>query len=102
MTAHDAHRARMKGDPRGFVDLDRVKVRDLVHGPDRAAREPGSQWSESEPRPTLTVAETADLLGVSSWLVQQQVARGVLPCVRLGRRILISRSRLLAWLDNEP
>lgn len=55
--------------------------------------------AESE-RPTLTLAETAHLLGVSPWLVQQQVAQGVLPCVRLGRRVLISRSRLLAWLET--
>lgn len=51
-------------------------------------------------RPTLTLGEAAQLLGVSPWLVQQQVAQGVLPCVRLGRRILISRSRLLTWLDT--
>ncbi len=54
----------------------------------------------AEQGPTLTVAEAATLLGVGTWLVQQQVARRVIPAVRLGRRILISRSRLLAWLDN--
>ena len=53
-----------------------------------------------EQGPTLTVAEAAQLLGVSTWLVQQQVARGTLPSVRLGRRILISRARLLTWLDT--
>ncbi len=52
-------------------------------------------------RPTLTVAEAADLLGVSPWLVRQQIALGLLPHVRLGRRVLISRSRLLAWLDTD-
>lgn len=52
-----------------------------------------------DPRPTLTVAEAADLLGVSRWLIQQQVACGGLPSVRLGRRILIPRARLLAWLE---
>ncbi|GAC1611861.1 MAG: hypothetical protein NVS3B26_28950 [Mycobacteriales bacterium] len=54
----------------------------------------------AEPGATLTVAEAATLLGVSTWLVQQQVVRGARPAVRLGRRILISRSRLLAWLDD--
>lgn len=53
-------------------------------------------------RPTLTVAEAADLLGVSRWLIQQQVGRGALPAVRLGRRILIPRARLLAWLEGRP
>ena len=52
-------------------------------------------------RATLSVAETATLLGVSPWLVQQEVRRGSLPCVRLGRRILISRARLMAWLEDQ-
>ena len=54
-----------------------------------------------ELRATLTVAEAAELLGVSPWLVQRHVASGVLPAARLGRRIVISRARLLAWLDNQ-
>lgn len=51
-------------------------------------------------RSTLSVAETAGLLGISRWLVQQAVHDGSLPSVRVGRRILIPRSRLLAWLDG--
>jgi excisionase family DNA binding protein len=49
----------------------------------------------------LSVAETADLLGISRWLVQQATHDGSLPSVRVGRRILIPRSRLLAWLDGQ-
>ena len=56
----------------------------------------------STDRPTLSVAETADLLGISRWLVQQAVHDGSLPSVRVGRRILIPRARLLAWLDGPP
>ena len=51
-------------------------------------------------RPTLSVAETADLLGISRWLVQQATHDGSLPSVRVGRRILIPRARLLAWLEG--
>lgn len=51
-------------------------------------------------RPTITVAEAAELLGVSRWLVFQQISQGNLPHKRFGRRILISRSRFLAWLDE--
>lgn len=54
-----------------------------------------------EPRPTLNVAEAAEFLGVSSRLVLQQVAQGNLPHKRFGRRILIPRGRLLAWLDEQ-
>jgi excisionase family DNA binding protein len=53
-------------------------------------------------RPTLTVEETASLLGISRWLVQQAVRRGELPVVRIGRRILIPRVRLEAMLAGEP
>jgi excisionase family DNA binding protein len=68
------------------------------HHPSRPP--PGADMSSTE-RPTLSVAETADLLGISRWLVQQAAHDGSLPSVRVGRRILIPRSRLLAWLDGQ-
>jgi excisionase family DNA binding protein len=52
-------------------------------------------------RPTLTVQETADLLGISRWLVQQAVRRGDLPVLRIGRRILIPRARLQSLLVGD-
>jgi excisionase family DNA binding protein len=48
----------------------------------------------------MDVAEAAALLGVSPWLVLQQIAQGNLPHKRFGRRILIPRARFLAWLDE--
>ena len=51
-------------------------------------------------RPTLSVAETAERLGISRWLVRQAVRDGSLPSLRVGRRILIPRVRLQAWLDG--
>ena len=55
-----------------------------------------------EQRRTLSVTEAAELLGVSRWLVLQQVAHGDLPHKRFGRRILIPRGRFLAWLEEQP
>lgn len=52
-------------------------------------------------RPTLSIAETAEFLGVSRWLVQQAVRDGSLPSRRIGRRILIPAARLDAWLQGE-
>ena len=49
-------------------------------------------------RPVLSAAECADLLGISRWLVHQAVRDGTLPSVRLGRRVLIPRVQLQAWL----
>lgn len=54
--------------------------------------------SPTEHPPTLSVAETADLLGISRWLVQQAVRDGSLPSVRVGRRILIPKVQLEALL----
>ena len=53
-----------------------------------------------EPRPVLSVAEAAELLGVSEWLVLQQIRLGTLPHKRCGRRIVFSRDRLLEWLNS--
>jgi excisionase family DNA binding protein len=51
-------------------------------------------------RPTLSVAKTAELLGVSRWLVQHALRDGSLPSRRIGRRILIPAARLDAWLQG--
>lgn len=52
-------------------------------------------------RPALSVAETAELLGSSRWLVQQAVRDGSLPSVRVGRRILIPKVQLNALLAGQ-
>ena len=51
-------------------------------------------------RPTMDVAEAAALLGVSPWLVFQQIAKGNLPHKRFGRRIIIPRAAFLTWLEH--
>ena len=56
--------------------------------------------SPTPTRPTMDVAEAAVLLGVSPWLVLQQIAKGNLPHKRFGRRILIPRRAFLAWLED--
>lgn len=55
----------------------------------------------SEPlvRATLTVEEAAVILGISRAFAYEAVARGEIPCIRIGRRILVPRvalERLLA------
>ena len=61
----------------------------------------GTAPASSPARPVLSVVEVAELLGVSEWLILQQVNRGELPHKRCGRRIVFSRERLLAWLSDE-
>ncbi|MCU1622070.1 MAG: Helix-turn-helix domain [Frankiales bacterium] len=52
------------------------------------------------PPAVLSVAQAAELLGVSEWLVLQQIRLGTLPHKRCGRRIVLSRQRLMAWLNE--
>jgi excisionase family DNA binding protein len=51
-------------------------------------------------RLTLTVEETARLLGISRNAAYEAVRRGELPSLKIGRRILIPRSRLADLLDD--
>lgn len=59
-------------------------------GPDRSDR-----------RRTLTVAEAAELLGISKSAAYDFVRSGELPAIRLGRRVLIPESALLRLLGED-
>ena len=50
-------------------------------------------------RLTLTVDEAAEMLGVSRALGYELVARGEIPSLRLGRRIVVPRRSIEAMLD---
>lgn len=54
-----------------------------------------------QPRPTMTVDEAANLLGVSRSSAFEAVKRGDIPSIRIGRRIVISRAKLMAMIDGE-
>jgi excisionase family DNA binding protein len=51
-------------------------------------------------RLTLTVEEAAALLGISRTLAYDLIARGDVPSLRLGRRIVISRRILERMVDG--
>lgn len=48
----------------------------------------------------LTVTETAKLLRLSRAYTYELAARGDIPTIRLGRRIIIPRKALEHWLDD--
>lgn len=54
-------------------------------------------------RLTLTVEETATLLGISRGSAYEAARRGQIPVVRIGRRLLVPRTRLeqLLGVDAE-
>ena len=51
-------------------------------------------------RLALSVTEAAELLGISRALAYELVARGELPSVRLGRRVVVPRVALLAMFGS--
>jgi excisionase family DNA binding protein len=51
-------------------------------------------------RLVLTVAEAGALLGVSRAFAYELVARGELPVIRLGRRIVIPKTGLIQMIDT--
>jgi len=51
---------------------------------------------------TLTVEQTAELLGISRGLAYEGVRVGDIPSIKVGRRILIPRARLLEMLGPPP
>lgn len=48
---------------------------------------------------TVSVVDAAQLLGISRALAYELVARGELPSVRLGRRVVIPRKALEALVE---
>lgn len=51
-------------------------------------------------RLTYTVPEAAELLGVSRGVAYEAARTGELPTIRLGRRLLVSRARLMELLGE--
>jgi excisionase family DNA binding protein len=49
---------------------------------------------------TYTVTEAAGVLGISRALAYELVARGELPSIRLGRRIVVPAAALRALLED--
>ena len=58
-------------------------------------------WLQASGEATISVAATAEVLGVDERTVTRAIRGGQLPSVRVGRRLLIPRLRLLAVLSEE-
>lgn len=51
---------------------------------------------------TITVSEAADLLGISKTLAYALVRRREIPCIRLGRRVVVPRRALEEMVGSLP
>lgn len=61
----------------------------------------GSWADRLRVRPTVTVEEAADLIGLSRTGAYAAVRNGQLPSIRVGRRIVVPTARLLRMLGEE-
>lgn len=52
-------------------------------------------------RKTITAAEAAEYLGLSTEKVYQMVRQGEMPGVKVGRRVLIDKHSIDRWFSNE-
>lgn len=50
---------------------------------------------------TLTIAETAQTLNVSRPTVYRLIERKDFPALRIGKRVLVSRSGLSEWISRQ-
>ena len=55
---------------------------------------------EIKERPTMTVREVAEYLGVSKFLVYDKLCTGEIPSKKLGSRWIISRSWVINFVEH--
>ena len=58
---------------------------------------PSSSWND---RLVFTITEAAQLLGISRAFAYELAAKGEIPIVRFGRRIVVPKAQLLALLNH--
>lgn len=51
--------------------------------------------------PFCSVEDVLEVLCISRATVYRLAGQGKIPCIRLGRRIVLSRDRLKNWLEEE-
>ena len=94
--------AYWSSQPRELADAMRRGAGDLGGAPVPGSREDrlAAGAASSQDRLTLTVEEAATALGISRALAYEAVQHGDIPSIRIGRRILVPRSRLMRLLES--
>jgi len=75
---------------------------DIKNGPDRPWRPGHQEIAPISPadRLVLTVPEAGEILGISRAFAYELVARGELPFIRLGRRVVVPKAALLELVNQ--
>jgi excisionase family DNA binding protein len=100
-TRHEARgRAGQGPSPTWRPAADTTPVRSRAGAKSGPAEDPAALLVGD--RLALTVTEAAGLLGISRALAYELVARGELPSIRLGRRLVVPKVALLEMLGLRP
>lgn len=92
------HQDWWEKNPKALRDAEDVAAWLDFHIERRSAGETKS--GKAVERLTLTVEEAAESLGISRAFAYEAVARGEIPCIRIGRRVLIPRVGLTKMLEG--
>jgi excisionase family DNA binding protein len=49
----------------------------------------------------MEAQEAAGYLHISYWTLLEKAKKGLIPCVKVGRRVLFSQEGLDAWVDKQ-
>ena len=49
----------------------------------------------------FTLSDFASVLGISKATAYRMADQGRIPCIRLGKRIILSKNHLRQWIDKE-
>ena len=49
----------------------------------------------------FTLADLASVIGISKATAYRMADQGRIPCIRLGKRIVLSKNHLRQWIDEE-
>jgi excisionase family DNA binding protein len=55
---------------------------------------------DAQERPTLTVEEVAEVLGISRTLAYKAARAGELPVIKINSRLIVPTEALLRWMDE--
>jgi excisionase family DNA binding protein len=85
------------------TQLKGVTAMSTIHWSAPTATSAPTERSEHRGEPlVMSVEEAARLLGISRGLAYELARRGDLPCLRLGRRMVVPRVALLAMIAASP
>jgi excisionase family DNA binding protein len=85
---------------RAFEALDTILA--IIVSPVDGEAEDAAPLAAPPGRLTLTVAEAAELLGISRGLAYEAVRRGEISSLQIGHRILVPRAAIMKMLDVGP